>query len=120
MSDFADKLRQLAALPEPGTEEMGSLPSQERLQALADRTRAQGSWRVLARQLADVYEALVVLEDAAAAYEALQNGATDARVGLVQPVTVAEANALNAALDDARRVVPATKAALVPLLEEKV
>ncbi|KKM81108.1 hypothetical protein LCGC14_1333130 [marine sediment metagenome] len=38
------------------------------------------------------------LYDAASPFEALQEKATDPRVGLTQPVTVAEAEALNAAL----------------------
>ena len=39
------------------------------------------------------------LYDAASPFEALQDKATDPRLGLVQPVTVAEAEALNDALD---------------------
>ena len=39
---------------------------------------------------------------AAEVYEARQEGATDSRVGLVQPITVAEGNELMAALRQAR------------------
>ena len=48
--------------------------------------------------------ALAALEDAAGAYEALQDDAPDPRVGNVQPITVAEGNALNEAQADARAV----------------
>lgn len=45
---------------------------------------------------------LQALADAAECYAADQSGATDFRVGAVQPVTVAEAEALNSALTAAR------------------
>lgn len=47
-------------------------------------------------------EALTALADAADAYAALQASATNLRIGNVQPITVAEGNALNAALNEAR------------------
>jgi hypothetical protein len=43
-------------------------------------------------------QALVNLVDAAESYAADQSGATDSRCGLVQPITVAEGEALNTAL----------------------
>ena len=49
--------------------------------------------------------ALRRLANAAEVYAADQSGATDARVGLVQPISVAEANELNAALRDARDLI---------------
>ncbi len=48
--------------------------------------------------------ALMELGSAAEVYAADQSRATDQRCGLVQPVTVAEANELNAAILEARRV----------------
>ena len=50
-----------------------------------------GSVGALANRLAQLY-------DAASPFGALQDKATDPRVGLTQPVTVAEAEALNDAL----------------------
>ena len=79
MSDFADELRRLAALPESGP-----------------------YWRILARQLADEHEAL---EEA--------NRILDVKHGdhacCVQGIYV----------EDTRRLLAATEAALGPLLEEK-
>ena len=49
--------------------------------------------------LSDLATLAAQLYDAASPFEALQDKATDPRVGLTQPVTVAEAEALNAALD---------------------
>lgn len=48
-----------------------------------------------------IVRVLARLAAAAEAYAADQSGAIDARVGLVQPVTVAEATELNEALQDA-------------------
>lgn len=54
-----------------------------------------GSVGALANVVARLY-------GAASPFEALQEKATGPRVGLVQPVTVAEAEALNAALEACR------------------
>ncbi len=59
---------------------------------------------VHARKACDCFERATAglaaqLYDAASPFEAFQEKATDPRVGLTQPVTVAEAEALNAALD---------------------
>ena len=48
-------------------------------------------------------EALDRLHNAAEIYAAVQDKATDQRIGLVQPITVAEGNELNAALDSSRQ-----------------
>ncbi len=45
------------------------------------------------------------LANAAEVYAADQSGATDARVGLVQPVSAAEANELNEALREAWQLI---------------
>ena len=49
-------------------------------------------------ELKQLVEALAELSYAADAFAADQGGATDSRCGLVQPVTVAECEALNKAL----------------------
>ena len=49
-------------------------------------------------------DALRNLEEAAEAFSADQSGATDPRCGLVQPVSVAECEALNAALRESRKL----------------
>jgi hypothetical protein len=51
-----------------------------------------------------IRQVLEELVDAAEVYSADQSGATDLRCGLVQPVTVAEANELNRALTAARKI----------------
>ncbi len=50
------------------------------------------------QQLDDLANLTAQLEEAASPFAANQDQATDPRVGLTQPVTVAEAEALNAAL----------------------
>ncbi|KKK65431.1 hypothetical protein LCGC14_2974190 [marine sediment metagenome] len=50
------------------------------------------------QRIRDLANLVAQLEDAASPFEALQEKATDPRVGLRQPVTVAEAEALNDAL----------------------
>ena len=47
-------------------------------------------------------EVLQKLSDAAESHVALQDKATDPRIGITQPITVAEGEALNDALDEAR------------------
>ena len=62
------------------------------------REWSDGNW--LGQELAeDLANRLAQLHDAASPFGALQDKATDPRVGLTQPVTVAEAEALNDALD---------------------
>ena len=56
----------------------------------------------LERERDEMRAVLAALEDAVTVYEALQDGATDPRVGLTQPITVAEGKALIAALTYAR------------------
>jgi len=51
--------------------------------------------------MSDAAKALARLANAADCYAASQVAATDARCGIVQPVTVAEAEELNAALTNA-------------------
>ena len=48
--------------------------------------------------ISDLKDLCAQLYDAASPFAALQDKATNPRVGLTQPVTVAEAEALNAAL----------------------
>ena len=59
-------------------------------------------------------EALVELADAADAHCALQDMATDKRVGLTQPITVAEGEALNEARSAALGTLDALAKALLP------
>ena len=56
------------------------------------------------------------LTNAASYYEALQDSATDPRVGVVQPITVAEGNELMAALDQACKALRAADPVLAALL----
>lgn len=55
-------------------------------------------------QLLDALKTLEKLADAADVYAADQSRATDRRVGLVQPITVEEGEALNVALREAREL----------------
>lgn len=57
----------------------------------------------------EVWAALERLEDAASAHEALQDSATSPHVGVTQPITVAEGNALVAALAQARKLLSTRK-----------
>ena len=60
-----------------------------------DWLRSQGNALLFDNDLATL---AAQLYDAASPFEALQDRATDPRVGLTQPVTVAEVEALNDAL----------------------
>ncbi len=66
-----------------------------------------------AHEIATVAEAAVALADAADAHCALQDTATDKRVGLTQPITVAEGEALNEARDTAFAALDALAKALL-------
>ena len=57
----------------------------------------------------ELLAALERLDDAADAFRADQGRATDTRVGLVQPVTVAECDELNAASKQARAILAKAK-----------
>lgn len=82
----------------------------ERLQEELDRLNAMCSQSVMRKfvEIREKYEELAAslsqLVDAAEVYAAEQSGAIDRRCGLVQPVTVEECLALNAALLNAGRV----------------
>lgn len=60
----------------------------------------------------ELLAALERLDDAADAYRADQSRAKDARCGLVQPVTVAQAEELNQASSQARRAILKAKMVL--------
>lgn len=74
--------------------------------AVIDRVRELEGKRVeeeVEHATATPRAALKRLYNAAEIYAAVQDKATDQRIGLVQPVTVAEANELNAALDSSHQ-----------------
>ncbi len=70
----------------------------ELMRLMAFTMRERDCFKPNAASYADTLELLAQLFDATSPFEALQEKATDPRVGLTQPVTVAEAEALNAAL----------------------